>query len=70
MSDLIAALTVFAKYTEPNALSPTNCEHDTLMIMDVSRNDMADCDVAEVERLGFFWCTDECVWISFRFGSA
>jgi hypothetical protein len=71
VSDLISALQVFAKYTEPNALNPTHCEHDVLQIMDVDRSVMAACDVAEVERLGFYWeASDSPSWISFRFGSA
>lgn len=69
MDDLIAALTIFAKYQEPTRC-PTHCEHDTLMIVGVTANQMSEEDVTAVKALGFFWSESDDAWISFRFGSA
>lgn len=66
MSDLIEALTIFAKYQNPR--NPTHCEHDVLRIMAVSQEEVSVEDVKRLEELGFFW-GEEC-WQSFRFGSA
>ena len=68
MKDLIVALTVFAKYSD--STHPTHCEHDTLMIADVTRVQMLEEDISTVESLGFRWNEDEEVWYSTRFGSA
>ena len=68
MKDLIEALTIFSKYTETEW--PTNCEHDELFIMDVSRLDLTEEEHARVLDLGFMWDEDDEVYSSFRFGSA
>jgi anti-sigma regulatory factor (Ser/Thr protein kinase) len=69
MEDLISALKVFARYQEATHW-PTNCSHDQLAIMDVTRDQMSDVDIATVEALDFIWDADEEYWFSFRFGSA
>jgi len=70
MDDLIAALTIFAKYQEPTQW-PTICAHDQLMIVGVTADQMSAADRAEVEELGFVWSDGpDDAWISFRFGSA
>ena len=69
MSDLIKALTIFAKYQ--NLRCPTHCEHDVLYIMGITRDEVSEEDRAALDALGFFWSEgDEECWMSFRYGSA
>jgi len=69
VNDLIAALTIFAKYK--NVRNPTHCEHDALYIMRVSKEEVSPEDAKRLEELGFFWgeANGGC-WMSYRFGSA
>ncbi len=69
MKDLIEALTIFLKYR--NAMSPTHCEHDVLLIMEVTKDEVSLEDATRLGELGFFWSesTGGC-WKSFRYGSA
>lgn len=69
MGDLIAALTIFAKYQEPTRW-PTICSHDKLTIVGVGCKEVSDQDAARLEELGFTWNEFDEAWISFRFGSA
>ncbi len=69
MEDLISALKVFAQYQKPTR-RPTNCSHDQLAIVGVTRDQMSDEDIATVETLNFIWDEAEEYWFSFRFGSA
>ncbi|MFA6605130.1 MAG: hypothetical protein WCS88_03990 [Patescibacteria group bacterium] len=67
MEDLIAALTIFAKYTKSK--HPTNCEHDELRVQ-VDPRKVSREDKRALAALGFD--PDEEVpesFISFRFGS-
>lgn len=68
MTDLIKALTIFAKYK--NSEWPTHCEHDVLYIMDITFDEVSPDDRDELVRLGFDWDKTEDVWYSFKFGSA
>ncbi len=68
MNDLIAGLTIFAKYANP--YSPTHCEHDILLIMGIEEGDVSEEDAAELDRLGFGWSDEFGCWASHRFGSA
>lgn len=68
MDDLIAALTIFRKYK--NSTNPTCCIHDTLLISDVTRDEVSIEDTVELERLGFRWSEGYDCFISYRFGSA
>lgn len=71
MGDLITALTVLQKYLDkPNNHTATHCEHDILMVMDVSEDAPNAEDAAVLEKLGFFWSGEYDCWASFRFGSA
>jgi hypothetical protein len=69
MDDLIAALTIFRKYQ--NLRNPTHCQHDTLLIMGITQDEVSTEDQVRLDELGFFWSEGEggC-WISFRYGSA
>lgn len=69
MDDLIAALTIFAKYQTPTAW-PTVCSHDQLTIVGVTADQMSAEDKTAVEGLGFCWAEGDEAWISFRYGSA
>lgn len=68
MDDLIAALTIFRKYTDKKY--PTGCEHDTLYVYGVPLEDVSAEDVARLDELGFEWDEDIGAFYSFRFGSA
>lgn len=68
MKDLIEALQIFLKYK--NSKYPTNCTHDVLAIMEISREDVSDEDNEKLDKLGFFWSEEEECYMSFRFGSA
>lgn len=75
MKDLIEALTIFAKYLKnPNANSPTHCEHDVLNVMDVTFEQVSEEDRKRLDELSFRFgdamgCGEPC-WYSNRFGSA
>lgn len=69
MDDLIEALTIFRKYQ--NHRNPTHCEHDELMIMGVTSEEVAPEDQKRLDELGFLWSEgDFGCWRSFRYGSA
>lgn len=69
MDQLIEALTIFRKYQ--NLRNPTNCSHDVLAIMGITKEEVSPEDQARLDELGFFWSEDEDgYWMSFRFGSA
>jgi hypothetical protein len=69
MEQLIEALQIFLKYKNENY--PTHCEHDTLYIMGVEKDDVSPEDVNRLEELGFFWSEeDDGVFMSFKYGSA
>jgi hypothetical protein len=68
MDDLIEALQIFRKYK--NEEWPTNCSHDQLAIMGVTKEEVSTDDAKRLEELGFLWDESDDVWISFRFGSA
>lgn len=68
MDDLIKALQIFRKYANPNY--PTNCDHDVLAIMGITEEMVSREDSEELDRLGFFWSSDDDCYMSFKFGSA
>ncbi len=68
MDDLIAALTIFAKYKKKQF--PTMCEHDVLYVVGIRLEEISEDDRAELERLGFFWDSEVETWASSKFGSA
>ena len=68
MNDLIAALTIFAKYADHN--NPTHCEHDTLCVVGIAKDAVSAEDKERLDALGFLWSDEYDSWISFRFGSA
>ena len=68
MDDLIEALQIFAKYKKEKW--PTHCEHDTLHVMAIGRDELSEDDAARVGELGFLWSDEDDGYISFRFGSA
>jgi hypothetical protein len=69
MDDLIEALRIFAKY-QAKCYSPTHCEHDVFMVMDVGKTVPSEEDRARLDSLSFTWLTEFKCWGSFRFGSA
>jgi len=68
MDDLIEALKIFRTVANPYA--PLHCEHDTLYIMGISKEDLTQENIDTLENLGFYWDDAEEVFYSFRFGSA
>jgi hypothetical protein len=68
MDDLIKALTIFRKYL--NTKWPTHCEHDVMYIIGVTKEEVSEEDLAELDELGFFWDGSDKGFKSYRFGSA
>lgn len=67
VTDLIAALTIFAKYI-PDKKYPTTCEHDELYVH-CNPDIVSDDDVRELRGLGFYR-SEVGNFVSTRFGSA
>ena len=69
MSDLIEALQIFLKYG--NSKYPTNCSHDELAIMNITKDQVSETDLIRLDELGFFWSEEDGGYFkSFKFGSA
>jgi hypothetical protein len=68
MEKLIEALQIFLKYK--NEDYPTHCEHDELMIMGITEEEVSEEDKVKLNELGFHWNSGSECWISFRYGSA
>ncbi len=70
MGNLIKALQIFLKYGNSNY--PTHCEHDEMWICgdEYTKDNISEEDVAELDRLGFFWDEEDEGFKSFKFGSA
>ncbi len=68
MSDLIKALQIFLKYKDN--YDPTHCEHDILLVVGISEEEVCPDDVVRLGELGFFWSSEYDCWASFRYGSA
>lgn len=68
MKELIEALQIFLKYKDEKR--PTHCEHDTLYIMGVTKEEVSKEDFLRLNQLGFIYSDSEHAWISFRYGSA
>lgn len=69
VNDLIAALTILAKY-QGEKYAPTHCEHDILMVVGVEEQAVSPEDAKRLDELGFHWDDEVECWASFRFGSA
>lgn len=71
MKDLIEALQILLKYSDPSDKFPTHCEHDILYIGagidDLSKISKEDID--RLDELGIIWSDEHEGFISFRFGS-
>lgn len=68
MDKLIEALQIFLKYQNPPF--PTHCEHDVMMVVGISKDEVSKQDVKRLDKLGFFWSNEYDCWASYRFGSA
>ena len=68
MEKLIEALQIFLKYN--NKTYPTHCEHDILMIVGITEEEVSEEDKHKLDELGFFWSSEDDCWVSFRYGSA
>jgi len=68
MKDLIEALTILAKYMDPEEKWPTACEHDVLYVCNVEAEDVSDDDLKRLKELGFS-PSEDGGFQSFRFGS-
>lgn len=68
MKRLIEALTIFLKYQD--VPWPTHCEHDILMIMGITQEEVSAEDVTALEDYGFHWNEEYDCWASYRYGSA
>jgi len=68
MSNLIQALVIFMSYK--NVQFPTHCEHDTLMVVGISQEEVSDEHIAQLEKLHFRWNDEYDCWSSSFYGSA
>jgi len=68
MKNLIEALNIFLKYADK--YTPTHCEHDVMLVVGITEDQVSPEDKARLDELGFFWNTEHDSWSSFRFGSA
>lgn len=68
MEDLIKALQIFLKYR--NERFPTICVHDTLIVTDITLDEVSDEDEIKLDELGFNWNEEYDNWTSYRYGSA
>ena len=66
MSDLIKALQIFLKYSDPR--NPTNCSHDEFVVC-VEPAVVSEEDRKKLHKLGFHANEEEEHFYSFRFGS-
>jgi hypothetical protein len=70
MNDLIMALTILAKYANPEDRTPTHCEHDELNVhAGIKLESVSQEDVKKLDELGFFWSEYNNCFMSYRFGS-
>jgi hypothetical protein len=70
MKDLIEALTILAKYMDPEEKWPTYCAHDVLHVCHIEPEDVSEEDTKRLDELGFIPDEDDDVGFkSFRFGS-
>lgn len=68
MKDLIEALTILAKYMNPEEQYPTACERDVLYVCHVDIEDVSADDIKRLDELGFD-PNEDGVFKSYRFGS-
>lgn len=68
MKDLIEALTILAKYMDPEQKWPTACEHDVLHVCGVEPEDVSEEDMKRLDELGFF-PNEDGGFMSYKFGS-
>jgi hypothetical protein len=68
MKKLIEALQIFLKYN--NKEWPTHCEHDILMVVGITEEEVSQEDKDKLEVLGFTWCQEYDCWASFLYGSS
>jgi len=68
MEKLIEALQIFLKYK--NETYPTNCEHDILMVVGITEEEVSKEDKDKLCELGFRWNSEYDCWSSFHYGSS
>ncbi len=68
MEELIEALQIFLKYK--NETFPTHCEHDILMVVGITEEEVSEEDKQKLDELNFFWSSEYDCWVSYRYGSA
>jgi hypothetical protein len=70
MKDLIEALTILAKYMDPEEKRPTHCEFNVLYVCHIEPGRLSEEDTKRLDELGFIPDEDSDVGFkSFRFGS-
>lgn len=68
MKTLIQALNIFLKYKD--VPYPTHCEHDILLISEITFDEVSKEDKDKLNELGFRWSNEYSSWSSFRYGSS
>lgn len=68
MEKLIEALQIFLKYQ--NHTYPTHCEHDILLVVGITEEEVSQEDKDKLSELKFHWNSEYDSWASYRYGSA
>ncbi len=69
MKDLIEALTILAKYMDPEEKWPTSCMRGVLYVYGIEVEDVSEEDIKKLDELGFIPNNAASGFQSFRFGS-
>jgi len=64
MKELIKALEIFDKY----GAEGTICDHDVLYVP-ITQDEMSSDDIDRLNELGFIYNSDDCFWLSHKWGS-
>ena len=59
---------IFLKYR--NEKYPTMCEHDILMVVGISEDEVSEEDKVKLKELDFRWNNEYDCWSSYHYGSA
>lgn len=70
MDDLIEALEIFKRYQSGYNLEyPTHCQHYELWVCGVDVGDLTKDEIQKLDKIGFFWDSDDEAFKSYKFGS-
>ena len=70
MNEALTELGGYITDALPKEVQGVLIEHDELMVVGISQDQVSPEDRARLDELGFLWNEDEEYWFSFRYGSA